>query len=660
VIKKTISFVQPNFQQGPKEFNAYYLPYSAGVVLSYAMGFEHINSKWQLDQLIWRRDPVDDLAAKLAKNDMVAFSTYVWNHRYNYALARRIKQINPNVTIVFGGPEPAIENLRLFENEPFMDLVIKMEGEITFKRILEDFDTDYTHIPGLLINSPTGLINTGDCDRIDDLDQIPSPYLTGVFDQIMRENPEVIWNATLETNRGCPYQCTFCDWGSLTYSKVKKFNLTRVYHELEWIGANCGFVTITDANFGMFIERDNLIVDKLIEVQKRWNQLTSFSMTWAKNQKNEVVDIVKKLIRESPNFGQGLTVSVQSMDNDVLENIKRRNLDQHKIDEIFDLCDRNNIPVYTELILGLPGETVATWKEAFWKIFRAGNHTGINILQAQLLENAEMNLLQKRMWKLESVAVHDYMSGSYNDAELSECVDVVISTKDISQEQMLDTLVWNSFIQTFHINGLTTYIARYLEKAHQIDYSQFYDDLYPWIQQDEWFRTQFDDTRKYFANWVTHGSINHPPIGNVQVFGWNLVHRTTLYMQQQNLLNHVFDLVDKFVKSHYNFDKDVLDQLMQFQKNYVIDYRNLKYLPTTRNFDYDFLGYIQDDTLLAQPCTCVFESTEDLGMSLEHFLENMYFARKRNFGKTNISRSYTVKNYEQHPRIQHSSFTAHT
>jgi hypothetical protein len=86
-----------------------------------------------------------------------------------------------------------------------------------------------------------------------------------------------------------------------------------------------------------------MIVDKLIEVQKRWGKLASFSMTWAKNQKNEVVDIVKKLINESPNFGQGLTVSVQSMDHDVLENIKRRNLDQHKIDEIFALCDRNNI-----------------------------------------------------------------------------------------------------------------------------------------------------------------------------------------------------------------------------------------------------------------------------------------------------------------------------
>lgn len=643
--KRTISFVQPNFQQGPKEFNAYYLPYSAGVILSYAMGFEHIREAWAIDQLVWRREDIEELAPQLARNDVVAFSTYVWNHRYNYKLARRIKEINPAVKIIFGGPEPAIEDPQLFEKEPFMDLVSKMEGEITFKRILEDFDTDYTHIPGLLINTPTGLVNTGDCARIDDLDQIPSPYLTGIFDQIIEDNPDVIWNATLETNRGCPYQCTFCDWGSLTYNKVKKFELTRVFHEMDWIGANCGFVTITDANFGMFVERDNMIVDKLIEVQKRWGRLASFSMTWAKNQKNEVVDIVKKLINESPNFGQGLTVSVQSMDNDVLENIKRRNLDQHKIDEIFALCDRNNIPVYTELILGLPGETVKSWKDAFWKIFRAGNHTGINILQAQLLENAEMNLLQKRMWQLEAVPVYDYMSGSYGDADLNECVDVVVSTKDIPKEEMLDTLVWNSFIQTFHINGLTTYIARYLDKAHGIEYSKFYDDLYQWVQKDDWFREQFAETRNYFANWTKQGSIDHPPIGNIQVFGWNLVHRTTLYMQKQDRVAYVFDSVDRFVKSHYNIDKDILDQLMRFQRNYVIDYRDLKSLPIKQQFDYDFLGYILDNEPIKQKCTYMFDTPEDQDMSMDRFLENMYFARKRNFGKTTITRD-SVHNAE--------------
>jgi putative methyltransferase len=411
-----------------------------------------------------------------------------------------------------------------------------------------------------------------------------------------------------------------------------------VYDELDWIGEHCGFVTITDANFGMFVERDNMIVDKLIEVQKRWGKLESFSMTWAKNQKNEVVDIVKKLIDESPNFGQGLTVSVQSMDNDVLENIKRRNLDQHKIDEIFALCDKNNIPVYTELILGLPGETVESWKEAFWKIFRAGNHGGINILQCQLLENAEMNLLQKRLYKLESVPVYDYMSGSYGDVDLNESIDVVVSTKTIPRDTMLDTLVWSSFIQTFHINGLSTYIARYLAKHQNIDYSKFYEDLYAWVQKDPWFRLQFAETRSYFENWMTKGRIDHPRIGNIEVFGWNLMHRTTLYMVKDKMINYVFDSLDKFLNTHYNIDLPVKNQLLKFQRNYVIDYRDLPAFPQTHTFDYDFLGYIQDNAALDNRTVYKFDTAEDPAMSEDRFLENMYFGRKRNFGKTNITR----------------------
>ena len=109
-------------------------------------------------------------------------------------------------------------------------------------------------------------------------------------------------------------------------------------------------------------------------------------------------------------------------------------------------------------------------------------------------------------------------------------------------------------------------------------------------------------------------------------------------MQQQDRVSYVFDSVDKFVKSHYNIDKDIWNQLMQFQRNYVIDYRDLKSLPITQQFDYDFLGYILDNEPIQQKCSYKFDTAEDPDMSMDRFLENMYFARKRNFGKTTITR----------------------
>ena len=638
--KKRISLVQPNFQQGPKEFNAHYLPYSAGVLWAYVNQFESINGNYQLEDIIWRRDNINDTVAKLSKCDIVGFSTYVWNKNYNYALARKLKELNPKCIVIFGGPEMPITKKDIFQTLPFIDVVIKSEGEIILRDLLDAITNNipWENIRGLLINQNTVSFDTGDGDRINSLDDMPSPYLTGVFDKIMAETTDVEWNATVETNRGCPYACTFCDWGSLTYNKVKKFNLEKVFAELEWIGKNgCGFVTITDANFGMFVERDNAIADKLIEVQEKYGCPNSFSMSWAKDQKPEVFDIVFKLIK-NPKFNQGLTVSVQSMDLSVLENIKRKNLAQHKIENIFALCDKNNVPVYTEIILGLPGETKDTWKEGFYKIFRAGNHTGINILHAQMLENAEMNLLQKKLYGITSVPVYDYMSGSYNYNELQECVEVVTGTKDMPTEEMLDSQAFSWFMQTFHINGLTTYISRFLHKNANVDYSEFYDKLWNYLITDPWFVQECNELRQYYSNWMIDGKINHPNISNIEVHGWNIIHRTTLNLHLNRKYDYVFDLIEKFVMSEFNVDRDCLTQLLQFQRNYVVDYNRISQFPYTVNFDYDFLGYMLDDSELKAPVAYKFDFYESKDISLDRFLENIYFGRKRNFGKAVITK----------------------
>jgi putative methyltransferase len=635
-----ISLVQPNFQQGPKEFNAHYLPYSVGVLWAYVNQFESIKSNYQLEDLIWRRDNIDETVSKLSKCDIVGFSTYVWNKNYNYALARRLKEINPDCLIFFGGPEMPITKKDIFKKLSFIDVVIKSEGEVILRQLLDAIsaNTSWLDIKGLLINRDGVAVDTGDGERISSLEDMPSPYLTGVFDKIMSETTDVEWNATVETNRGCPYACTFCDWGSLTYNKVKKFNLEKVFAELEWIGKNgCGFVTITDANFGMFVERDNAIADKLIEVQEKYGCPNSFSMSWAKDQKPEVFDIVFKLIK-NPKFNQGLTVSVQSMDLDVLENIKRKNLAQHKIENIFALCDKNNVPVYTEIILGLPGETKDTWKEGFYKIYRAGNHTGINILHAQMLENAEMNLLQKKLYGITSVPVYDYMSGSYNYNELQECVEVVTGTKDMPTEEMLDSQAFSWFMQTFHINGLTTYISRFLHKNAGIDYSVFYDKLWNYLQNDPWFIKERNELRQYYRNWMIDGKINHPNISNIEVHGWNIIHRTTLNMHLDRKYNYVFDLIERFVTNEFSLNAKCLTQLLQFQRNYVINYDNIEQFPYTMQFDYDFLGYILDDTPLENTIKYKFEFHESKDISLDRFLENIYFGRKRNFGKALITK----------------------
>ena len=109
---------------------------------------------------------------------------------------------------------------------------------------------------------------------------IPSPYLTGLFDNY---GDAPVTSITIETNRGCPYGCTFCDWGSATMSRIRKFDLDRVFAELEWAAqrgiAGIGFA---DANFGI-LERDVAIAEKVAELKATYGFPLHCATNYAKN-----------------------------------------------------------------------------------------------------------------------------------------------------------------------------------------------------------------------------------------------------------------------------------------------------------------------------------------------------------------------------------------
>jgi hypothetical protein len=410
-----------------------------------------------------------------------------------------------------------------------------------------------------------------------------------------------------------------------------------VYAELEWIGKNkCDFVSLTDANFGIFPERDSLIADKLIAVQKEYDNPKAYTIAWAKNQKREVVEIVRKLIYEGGSK-MGLNLSVQSMDDNVLEIIKRKNLEMNKITEVFEMCEEYNIPLYTELILGLPGETLETWKDNFYKLYKAGNHTGITVYQAQLLENAEMNLLQRKLYKLEGRIVYDYLVGTYNEHELKEGIEVIVSTKDMPFDKMVEAQVFSWFMNTFHINGITNYISRFLEKYSNVEYEVFYGKLLEHIKQDEWFASEIKRIEEHYSNWTTHGRIDHEPIQGIEIHGWNLIHSTLINLHGQGKHTHVFDIVEDFTKQ-FKLPDDIFAELMTLQRTFLVDHNSIQQYPKTLSFKHDILGYIQTNMELDKDASYEFEFPEDKTMSLQRFCEQIFFARRRNFGKSWITR----------------------
>jgi hypothetical protein len=205
-------------------------------------------------------------------------------------------------------------------------------------------------------------------------------------------------------------------------------------------------------------------------------------------------------------------------------------------------------------------------------------------------------------------------------------------------EDVLDSQVFNWYINTFHVNGLTTYISRLLNKAYGVDYATFYDKFYTFLNTNPWFIQEQSELRACYNKWMTGGKIDHPDISNIEIHGWNIVHLATIKVHADRKSEYVFDLIEKFVKQEFEFDPVLLDQLIKFQKLYVINYDMISQYPVSLKLDYDFLGYLQDDTPLETPVVYTFDFFEDKDISIERFLENIYFSRKRNFGKALITK----------------------
>src|SRR6056300_767294 len=438
---KNIYFSQVNYSTGSGKFKGYWFPYSVATIWAYVQQFEWVTDNFQLQELLFKRETTEELLNRIEEPHIFCFSNYVWNYEYNKKIAEAVKKKYPNCLISFGGPQVTKfpKEKKFFENHPYVDTISLGEGERNFLRRLEELD-------------------------------FPSPYGLGLFDKMIKDNPNYKWNAVLETNRGCPFKCTFCDWGSLTYSKIKKFNLERIFEDLEWMGKNkIGYGIIADANFGCFKERDMYITEKMVEVQKKYGYPETVDASWYKNLTKEVIDIVKKFIENG--FNRGFSLSLQSMNEETLESIERANMKLNKFHEILDLCNEQQIPSYTELILGLPHETKDTWVSGICKLVEAGQHNSIESWLTQMLENSQLNQ-ERDEHEFDTVFLENYYTS--NEDFVEEKAEIVKGTKYMPFKDLVDSWMFSWLITNLHIYGWTQIYSIFLKKNKEIKYETFY------------------------------------------------------------------------------------------------------------------------------------------------------------------------------------------
>ena len=392
----------------------------------------------------------EDLLSAIEQDvpDVLMLTNYVWNENLTRHFAALARDANPEMLIVLGGPNIPLEperRVEFLEGVPGADVYALGEGDVLATEIVErwieaGFDRERMFAegpPSCLFRAPDGSIRANEeKPRQRDLNEIPSPWLTGVMDGFF--DGKMI--PLIETNRGCPFQCTFCVQGTPYYNAIRHFDEDRVKAEMTYIAdrvaAECpgmGALTIADPNYGMY-KRDVDIAKHLGTLRKERNWPSLIDASSGKNAPQRIIETI-----EQASGALTLLHAVQSMDEDVLRNINRSNIRTEAYEDISVHLRSRGLRSVSQTILGLPGETLETHKTALRGLIDSGIDSLQNF-QLLLLNGSTMESSETRekfgfktMYRLSPRGFGAYGEGLAFDTE-----EIVVETNTLSLDDYLD------------------------------------------------------------------------------------------------------------------------------------------------------------------------------------------------------------------------------
>lgn len=586
---KNVYFVQVDVSASSGTQNAY-LPYTAGILVASAFKSEIIRENYTFKEFIFLREDIDSVVARMDSPALVGFSCYCWSTEYNKLLAKAIKEQYPDCLIVFGGHDIP-DNFDLLENYPFIDILCHGEGEDTTKELMECFcvNQDFSSVSNISFRDLNGNFIRTETVLQTTLDY-PSPYLDGWFDDIIKNYPNITFNAILETSRGCPNQCAYCDWGLLK-AKTRLFPFDRIKAEIQWMSENkIAFVWGADANFGLF-KRDLEIADELVKAKISTGYPERMRMNYAKNNYENVFAIVKKF-KECEFDRIGATLSFQSLSPEVLKNIGRTNSSLEFYKNLLSVYNKENMKTYSELILGLPGETYESFIQGIGKLFEIGQHFVFEVYGCILLPNAvlgQKDYIEK--FGIKTVRSEIIRPHFNNDAfNVPEYNTIVVETNTMSREMWVRATAYYYLVKALHGNGLIRAFAIYLFYEKNIPYELFYDGIIDYLEDNaELFISKLYFDIKSHASELSLGITNRKlifsPCGEIV---WDDHEYFVLHVLQN--LEKFYEEIIPYLKS-YDISNYIFEDLLLYQKSIIRRPNDEKHLI---NLNYDIHNYLKN------------------------------------------------------------------
>lgn len=420
--------------------------------------------------------------------DVLMLSNYVWNEALSQYFVKTAKQMNPQVLTVMGGPNISLEperQLAYVKRHPDLDVYALGEGDFLAFDIVRAYMTTglsvkrlgYQDLPSTVLRQSDGdvVINVTK-PRHKAVEEIPSPWLTGIQDEFFDNKLAPM----IETNRGCPFTCTFCVQGTNFYTKVHNFSVDRIREEIKYIAGRIkklspgmGTLRIADSNYGMF-ERDIEISGYIGQMQRDYGWPTFIDATTGKNRPDRIIKSVEQV-----SGALVLYQAVQSLDEDVLRKVKRQTikLEGYKALEVH--MRGRGLRSVSDLILGLPGETLRSHLRGLHSLLDSNIHQMHNF-QAMMLKGAEMETVESReLFQFDTrFRVLPKNFGVYGDEKVFDVEEIVVATDTLPFDDYIAARKWHLVSSVFWNDGWFEPVVRFA-RERGIKNSEWWSAMLP-------------------------------------------------------------------------------------------------------------------------------------------------------------------------------------
>jgi putative methyltransferase len=561
--------------------NEAWIPLSVGCIAAHAKADSEFNDHFAIQPLVYMRAAPKEIVNQYTNPAVLGFSAYIWNVKLSLAVARLAKERFPNTLVVFGGPSAPTDNHSadsFLREHPYVDVLVSNEGEKAFLEVC------LANLHGSGLQSVKGLhfLSNGVCIETTprlftkDMDELASPYLTGTFDELM--SGPIKFHAIWETDRGCPFLCGFCYWGDKSRSVKARVGLDRLEQEMDWFIRNkIELLYIADSNFG-WLERNKVTARGLAQRALAHGYPKKVMLTWAKNANDKVFETAQ--ILNTAGLCYPITMSYQSLDEVALRNILRSNIALNRTKELRKKYIANNMSSYTDLLIGIPGETFTSFVDGIEDVISYGEHDQIQIYAIRILPNTDMarpEYIAQHQIKTVWVPLLTKHGAMAENDPVQEMEEIIVETATMPREDWKRIMEITWFTQCFFCLKSAYFVCLFLNLHlgfRIMDFALFFLERIRKYPTLELLNREIKRVAKFLETFlegnpaVDSSDIDLPPVK------WPIEEVTfiALAMAREQFHRELRTIVDEFIAARgKQCDPELLDQVFAYQRARVVN-----------------------------------------------------------------------------------------